>query len=74
VYYVPRHDADMSRFARTEHHTSCPYKGEASYFTLVGDGRYAENAVWTYEAPFPAVGEIKEHLAFYPDKVEIEVK
>jgi uncharacterized protein (DUF427 family) len=74
VYYVPRRDADMRHFARTEHHTSCPYKGEASYFSLVGDGQRAENAVWTYETPFPAVGEIKEHLAFYRDKVEIEVK
>ncbi|HVV94620.1 MAG TPA: DUF427 domain-containing protein [Hyphomicrobiales bacterium] len=74
VYYVPRGDADMSHFDKTQHHTTCPYKGEASYFSLVEGGRRAENAVWSYETPFPAVGDIREHLAFYPDKVEIEVK
>lgn len=73
VYYVPRSDADMRHFARTEHHTTCPYKGEASYFSLVGDNGGAENAVWSYETPFPAVGDIREHLAFYPNKVEIDV-
>jgi uncharacterized protein (DUF427 family) len=73
VYYVPRADADMSHFDRTPHHTTCPYKGEASYFALIEGGTRAENAVWSYETPFPAVSAIREHLAFYPDKVEIEV-
>ncbi|HWK93871.1 MAG TPA: DUF427 domain-containing protein [Pseudolabrys sp.] len=73
VYYVPREDADMALLARTAHSTHCPYKGDASYFTISADGRSADNAVWSYEAPFPAVAEIKDHLAFYPDKVEIKV-
>jgi uncharacterized protein (DUF427 family) len=71
VYYVPRADADMSLLTRTAHSTHCPYKGDASYFTISGDGRAAENAVWSYETPFPAVAEIKDHLAFYPNKVDV---
>ena len=70
VFYIPRGDADMRLLKRTDHHTHCPYKGEASYFTIAVDGRNAENAVWTYELPFPAVGEIKDYLAFYPDCVD----
>lgn len=75
VFYIPRADADMSALTPTAHHTHCPYKGDASYFSIAGGGRSAENAVWSYEAPFPAVAEIKEHLAFYPNRVdEIAVK
>jgi uncharacterized protein (DUF427 family) len=70
VQYVPREDADMSVFARTSHQTHCPYKGDASYYNLKVDGRTADNSVWTYEAPYPAVASIKEHLAFYPDRVD----
>lgn len=72
VLYIPRADARLDHYERTGHHTHCPYKGEASYFSLVADGQRAENAVWTYETPYPAMTEIKEHVAFYPDKVEIE--
>ena len=72
VNYVPRADADMSALARSDHATHCPYKGQASYFTIVVDGRRADNAVWSYEQPFPAMAEIKDHLAFYPERVEIE--
>jgi uncharacterized protein (DUF427 family) len=68
--YVPRADTDMSLLARTEHHTHCPYKGDASYFTITVDGRSAENAVWSYEQPYPAMSEIKDYLAFYPDRVD----
>jgi uncharacterized protein (DUF427 family) len=70
VFYIPRADADMSALTRTGHHTHCPYKGDASYFTIAADGRAAENAVWSYETPFPAVAEIKELLAFYPNRVD----
>jgi len=72
VLYVPRADADMSHYARTSHSTHCPYKGDASYFDLSGGGASAHNAVWTYEAPFPAMAAIKDHLAFYPQHVSIE--
>ena len=68
--YVPRADTDMNLLAPTNHHTHCPYKGDASYFTISVDGHSAENAVWSYEQPYPAMAEIKEYLAFYPDRVD----
>jgi uncharacterized protein (DUF427 family) len=72
VNYVPRKDANMALLARTERVTHCPYKGDANYFSIVADGKSVENAIWTYETPFPAMKEISGHLAFYPDKVKIE--
>jgi uncharacterized protein (DUF427 family) len=69
VYYFPRKDVKMDRLARTSHSTHCPFKGDASYFSLKGG---AENAVWSYEQPFDEMLAIKELLAFYPDKVEIK--
>ncbi|HYD44808.1 MAG TPA: DUF427 domain-containing protein [Phenylobacterium sp.] len=71
VVYFPREDVSMEYMARTDHHTHCPYKGDASYYTLNMDGELSENAVWTYEAPFEDVGLIKHRLAFYPNIVEI---
>ena len=67
VYYFPRKDVRMERLSRTDHHTYCPFKGTASYFSLKGG---AENAVWTYETPYDEMLAIKELVAFYPDKVE----
>ena len=75
VFYIPRADADMALLARSAHASHCPYKGDASYFTIAVQGRTAENAVWCYEQPFAAVAAIKDHLAFYPnrvDKIEVE--
>jgi uncharacterized protein (DUF427 family) len=71
VQYIPRTDADLAALERTDHHTWCPYKGEASYFSIPGIDR-GENAIWTYEEPHDAVAGIREHLAFYPDRVTIE--
>ena len=72
VQYVPRADADMSLLERTTHRSHCPHKSDADavYYTIRADGRAAENAVWTYEEPYPAVAAIKDHLAFYPDRVD----
>jgi uncharacterized protein (DUF427 family) len=70
VYYVPRSDVKMDHFTKTAHHTYCPFKGEASYFTLSGGGKTAANAVWSYESPYDEVAVIKEHLAFYPNRVD----
>lgn len=70
IQYIPRADIDMALFERTDRASYCPYKGDASYFTLNVDGRVSENAAWSYEAPYPAVGAIREHLAFYPSRVE----
>jgi uncharacterized protein (DUF427 family) len=72
VQYVPRNDANMELLARTDRVTHCPYKGDANYFSIVANGKAIENAIWTYETPFPAMAEISGHLAFYPDKVKIE--
>lgn len=70
VHYIPRADIDMRLLHATTHHTHCPYKGDASYFTISANGRSADNAVWSYERPFPAVAVIKDHLAFYPSRVD----
>jgi uncharacterized protein (DUF427 family) len=70
VQYIPRKDVDMSLLERTDHGTYCPYKGDCAYYSIpIGGGRSA-NAVWTYEAPYVAVAAIKDHLAFYPDRVD----
>ena len=71
VVYIPREDADMAFFERTEHTTHCPYKGDANYFSLHGGDARDANAVWTYETPLPEAVALKGHLAFYPNKVEI---
>ena len=70
VFYIPRADANMNLLKASEHRTHCPYKGDASYFTIEAGGRNAENAVWSYEQPFPAMAEIKNYLAFYPNRVD----
>jgi len=70
VHYIPRDDADMSLLQPTAHASHCPYKGDASYFSIVVDGRRSENAVWSYEQPYPAVAEIAGYLAFYPGRVD----
>lgn len=72
VLYIPREDADMALLRRTEHTTWCPYKGEASYYSLPGNSEAAINAIWTYETPSEYVASIGNHLAFYPDRVTIE--
>jgi uncharacterized protein (DUF427 family) len=72
VHYLPRSVVQMDRLVKTAHSTHCPYKGDASYFSIIGkDGTRIENAVWSYETPFPAVKQIAGYLAFYPNKVEI---
>jgi uncharacterized protein (DUF427 family) len=70
VHYIPREDANLTLLTRTDHVTHCPYKGEAHYYSIATPGTRAENAIWVYEKPFPAVAEIAGHLAFYPDRVE----
>ena len=70
VQYIPRKDVDMALLQPTDHSTYCPYKGDCAYFSIpLGDER-STNAVWTYEAPYAPVVSIKDHLAFYPDRVD----
>lgn len=70
VQYIPRKDVDMSLLQRTDHSTHCPYKGDASYYSIIPGGERSKNAIWTYETPHAAVSSIKDHLAFYPDRVD----
>jgi uncharacterized protein (DUF427 family) len=71
VCYFPREDVAMAYLRPSAHKTRCPYKGEASYFTLARDGEIVEDAVWTYEDPLPAMEGIRGLVAFYPNQVEI---
>jgi uncharacterized protein (DUF427 family) len=74
VYYLPRSDADISLLVRSTHYTYCPYKGDCTYYSIPIGGTKSEYAVWTYETPYEAVADIREHLAFYPSRVHaIEV-
>jgi uncharacterized protein (DUF427 family) len=61
---------DFSTLTRTAHASHCPYKGNAAYYTLDAGGRRSVNAIWAYETPYPAVGEIEGYLAFYPQRVD----
>ncbi len=74
VIYVPRKDVDMAALEKTTLSTHCPYKGDASYFSIPAGGARSKNAIWSYEDPFDAVLAIKDHVAFYADRVDaIEV-
>jgi len=74
VHYIPRNDLEMSLLERTDHATYCPYKGDCAYYSIpVGEAR-SMNAVWIYEAPYAAVAEIEDYLAFYPDRVDAIVE
>jgi uncharacterized protein (DUF427 family) len=70
VQYVPRDDVDMTRLIRSEHTTHCPYKGDASYWSIRTGRRVVNDAVWSYEVPYPDMAAIAGHLAFYPDRVD----
>jgi len=70
VQYIPQKDVDMTLLQRTDHQTYCPYKGDCSYYSIPLGGERSVNAVWTYEAPYAAVAAIKDHVAFYPDRVD----
>ena len=70
VQYIPREDVDLTQLERTDHATYCPYKGDCSYYSVPAGEKKSVNAVWTYENPYPAVAQIKGHVAFYPDRVD----
>ncbi|KQX22698.1 MULTISPECIES: DUF427 domain-containing protein [unclassified Sphingomonas] len=70
VQYIPREDVDMTALERSDHGSYCPYKGDASYYSIPAGGERSVNAVWSYEAPYDAVAEIRGHVAFYPDRVD----
>ena len=70
VQYIPLADVDRSQFAASELSTYCPYKGDASYYAITPGAERGTDAVWFYDDPYPAVAEIKGHVAFYPDRVD----
>jgi uncharacterized protein (DUF427 family) len=70
VRYIPRADVDMAALTRSTHASYCPYKGEATYFSVEGSDGLIADVAWSYEDPFPAMAGIRDHLAFYPDRVD----
>jgi uncharacterized protein (DUF427 family) len=70
VLYIPRRDVAMNLLQRSDTTSYCPYKGDASYFSIPLGGARSVDAIWSYEAPYEAVADIKEHVAFYPDRVD----
>jgi uncharacterized protein (DUF427 family) len=70
VQYIPGEDVEFSRLERSNHVTHCPYKGDCIYYNVPAGGKKSVNAVWSYEDPFPAVVQIKGHVAFYPERVD----
>jgi len=78
VVYIPREDVFMQHLEPTDHSTHCPFKGDASYFDVgtsekSGDGEPIREVAWSYETPFDQMAAIRGHLAFYADRVEIEI-
>jgi uncharacterized protein (DUF427 family) len=72
-YYLPREDLQMDLFRPTTFHTTCPFKGEASYWSLDMDGEIHDGIVWSYEAPTARAAEVRGMLSFYPDRTEVTV-
>ena len=73
VQYIPMADVVSDRLTRTDTSTHCPFKGDASYYSVTtAAGDTVDDVIWTYEQPYPAVAAIAGHVAFYPDKVKIE--
>jgi uncharacterized protein (DUF427 family) len=70
VQYIPLEDIDRSLIQKTDHASYCPFKGDASYYSIPAGGERSVNAIWTYRDPHAAVAEIKDHVAFYPDRVD----
>lgn len=73
VRYIPLADVDLSLLRRSDLSTYCPYKGDASYYSISADQQRGADAVWFYEQPYAAVAEIKDHVAFYPNRVDLTV-
>lgn len=71
VYYIPRQDVDMTFLQRNAHTSYCPYKGDCNYYSAPVAGSLTDNVGWTYEQPYESVGIIKDHIAFYPDRVDL---
>ena len=71
VIYVPREDVAMALLDPSDRQSTCPWKGEASYYSIVTGSQILKDAVWSYETPIDGMGQIAGHLAFYTDKVKV---
>ena len=71
VFYFPLQDINAEVLERTDHSSHCPFKGDASYWSVVVDGTRAENALWAYENPIENAPYLKGYGAFYTDRVTI---
>jgi uncharacterized protein (DUF427 family) len=71
VHYIPLEDVDPGVLEASDRKTYCPYKGDCSYFSLVAGDVRSDNAVWIYRTPYDSVTAIRDHVAFYPGRVEI---
>lgn len=72
VLYIPFADIDFTQFRKTDLSTHCPYKGDASYWSVLPAADNGKDAMWAYEQPFDEMADIRDHGAFYPSKVSIE--
>ena len=73
VYYFPRGDVNMELLTATDRKTVCPFKGDASYWTIDAGDSTEENAAWSYESPYDEMVEIKDYIAFYDNRVKLEM-
>ena len=71
VIYFPRENVETGFFSKSDYVTHCPYKGDATHWSMIMNGDITENVAWSYEDPYPAVAEIVGRIAFYPSKVEV---
>lgn len=74
VHYIPREDLDMAGLSRTATTSHCPYKGDASYFSITVAGETYTDAAWSYETPYPAVHAIAGYIAFYPHRADVQAR
>ena len=70
VQYIPPRDVDFTQLEQTDHASYCPYKGDSTYYSIPAGGKKSVNAVWSYQEPYPAVEQIRGHVAFYPDRID----
>jgi uncharacterized protein (DUF427 family) len=70
VIYVPASEMNLAELERTDHTTYCPYKGQCSYYDIPSGGDKSKRAVWSYEHPYDAVSQIKNHFAFYASRID----
>lgn len=72
VIYFPRADLAMAFLESSATTSRCPFKGEAQYFTIIAKSGPLVDTAWSYQDPLPQVAAIKDHIAFFGEKVAVE--